>query len=68
MLELAAIIALLVFARRLRRLTHQPPTIRIDVFVHYPGGPGEQRPVEEPLREEKVGNVVPFRQRLRHTA
>jgi hypothetical protein len=69
MIELAAIAGLFWFAHRLRRALRKiPPARPIEVHVHvhhhFPdGGPGEEQPVEEPLREEGVGNVVLFKPR-----
>lgn len=60
MLKFVAIVALILFARRLRR-------VKVDVHHHYhfpSGGPGERRPEDNWLILEPAGgNVVPFRRR-----
>jgi len=60
MLEFALILALLIVARRLRRAASAPPQpLRIDIYHHFDGGPGEQQPEPSATGD----NVVPLRRR-----
>jgi len=65
MIELVVIVALFWLSYRLRRVSRRrelSPSIRVDVYHHFPGGPG--LPEVPPLREEKPGNnVMVFRKR-----
>jgi hypothetical protein len=60
-MEFIIVIAVLVFAYRMRRAARQPQQpLRIDIYVHFPdGGPGERQP--EPQTVENTDNVVPLR-------
>jgi hypothetical protein len=62
MIELVAILAFIVAARRLRRAAREPRRVDIHIHLHgLPGGPGERSPIffEEPTNPN--ANVVPFR-------
>jgi hypothetical protein len=68
MVEFALIVALVIVARRLRRAPREMPrAMRIDVYHHFSGGPGERRPADNVLiLNRPVGaNVVPLRRRYR---
>jgi hypothetical protein len=61
MIELVAVLALIVAARRLRRSLRAPRRLDVHIYHHgLPGGPGEREPVFFQYPENPNGNVVPF--------
>jgi hypothetical protein len=66
LIELLAILAFIIAARRLGRAAREPRRLDIRIHIHVdgsPGGPGEREPVCFEYAENPNANVVPFRPR-----